>query len=261
MTTTLSNARLSFGGTLRSELLKLTTVRGIWWASIASIVLGAMMVGTSSHTLPEAGTEAEWTLATAASAMITPWVIFGIYAALQATGEWSSGQFRVSFAIVPRHPLWLAAKSVAVGLLAAAVGLVVLLLCLGILLLRYGGEGATLDWGAASTWQVLVGVPVVFLATMVLCVSIGALVRSSGVAVTAVVGLLILLPFAGLLGLEWLGHIASYLPTGAADSIVGSGAFGATSDDLGPVVGSIVLLVWAVGAFVAASVAMARRDA
>jgi len=254
-------SRLSFGGAVRSEFRKMSTVRAMWWVAIVSAILGPFAALTTDHGAPPLGEEAAWTMAAAASAVIGPWLIVAIYAALQATGEWSSGQYRVSFATVPRRNLWLAAKAAAVGIYAAAVALIVLVLSV---LVTLAQSGATVDWTAGYTWQVLLGGPVAFALTAALSVAIGALVRSSGVAVTIVVGLLVVLPFAGVFGafgLDWVGHITSYLPSGAADAIVGSGAFGPAADDLGVGPGVAVLVAWVAVASIAASVAMNNRDA
>jgi len=253
--------RLTYGGAVRSELLKLTTMRSMWWVGAVAVALSLIGVGTSSHPAPAAGEELEWTLVNIASAIIFAWVVLSLYAALQATGEWSSGMYRVSLAVVPRRSLWLAAKATALGVYAGVVSIIVTACSTATMLARYSGEGAVVDLASGRTWQVFIGVPAVCVATAVMAVGIGLLVRSSGLAVTIVFTLLVLLPFAGLFGLEWLGHITSYLPTGAGDSVVGSGAFGASMDDLGVLGGSVVMLAWAVGACVVAALAMSRRDA
>lgn len=258
-----TDARLTFGGVVRSEFLKLTTMRGMWWVAATSVAISVLMPLTSSSE-PPADDTASWTITTIGSGVIVPWVIVACFAALQTTSEWSSGQFRVTFATVPSRNLWLAAKATALGVYAAAVSLVVLVLSAVVVLLRHSGSGAAIDVGLAQTWQLLIGVPAVFFVTAVMSVGIGALVRSGGVAVTIVIVTLVILPFAGafgLLGLDWISHIVSYLPSGAGDAIIGSGAFGPATDDLGIVLGSIVLLAWAAVACGAASIALKNRDA
>jgi len=258
---TMADARLTFGGALRSEFLKLATLRGMWLVAGASVVLSAIVAGTTSHSQPEVGAEADWTVTTIAGAVVTSWVIVAVFAALQATGEWTSGQFRVSFAVVPRRGLWLTAKAAALGIYAVVVSILVLLVSTALILPRYAEEGATIDWADALTRQVFIGVPVVFLATAVTAVGIGSLVRSSGIAVTAVIGLLVVLPFAGLFGLSWLADITSYLPSGAGDSVVGSGAFGVAAEDLGVLAGLAVTFAWAIVAWGSALVSLNLRDA
>ncbi|WP_084106235.1 hypothetical protein [Demequina sp. NBRC 110056] len=261
MSATVANAKLSYGSAVRSELLKVTTMRSMWWILIVSVAMGIFILATSSEPPPEPGVEAEWTAVTSAKGILTPWVILAVYAALQATGEWSSGMYRVSFAVVPRRNLWLAAKATALGIFAGAVSILVMITSVVTTLVKFGNVGATIDFAVGHTWQIFIGVPAVCIMTAIMAVGIGALVRSSGIAVTAVVGLLVVLPFAGLFGLQWLAHITAYLPSGAGDSIIGAGSFGVTPDDIGPWLGTVVLLAWSVGACIAASVAMSRRDA
>ncbi|MDN4476349.1 hypothetical protein QQX09_10825 [Demequina sp. SYSU T00192] len=261
MSIAVDTAKLTFGGAVRAELLKLTTTRGFVWVALWSLGLSALMLVTSSAAAPADATVAEWTVMTIAGGILMPWVILAIHAALQATGEWSSGMFRVSFAVVPRRNLWLAAKATALAVFAGLVSIAVTMVDTAIVLAKHGSAGATIDWTLGHTWQIFIGVPAACIMTAVMAVGIGALVRTSGIAVTAVIVVLIVLPFAAFFGFEWVAHITSYLPSGAADSMVSAGAFGATSDDLGIVGGTAVLLAWSVGACVAASVAMSRRDA
>ncbi len=63
-----------------------------------------------------------------------------------------------------------------------------------------------------------------------------------------------------LFGGEWIAHLISFLPAGAADSIIGAGAFGPSSDDLGVLGGSLVFLAWTAAAFFGAILAMRKRD-
>ncbi|WP_062466055.1 ABC transporter permease [Demequina maris] len=261
MSIAVAEARLTYGGAVRAELLKLTTTRGFVWVALWSLGPSALMLATSSAAPPADATVAEWTVMTIAGGILMPWVILAIYASLQATGEWTSGMFRVSFSIVPRRNLWLAAKATALAIFAGLVAIAVTALDTVIVLGKFGSQGATIDWTLGHTWQIFIGVPAVCIMTAVMAVGIGALVRTSGIAVTAVIVLLIVLPFAAFFGFEWVGHITSYLPSGAGDSVISSSAFGATSDDLGVIGGSLVMLAWSVGACVAASVAMNRRDA
>lgn len=260
-TSTVANARLTFGGAVRSELLKLTTMRSIWWITIISIGLALMIMLTSSPAGPEAGNESAWTVTHASNGILMPWVILAVYSALQATGEWSSGMYRVSFTAVPNRNTWLAAKATAMAIYTGVVSILVMALSYAAALWKNNDVGATADLSQAHTWQIFIGVPAVCIATSIMAVGIGALVKSSGIAVTTVVALLVVLPFAGLFGLDWLGHITAYLPSGAGDSVIGAGSFGVTPDDIGPLVGSLVLLAWSVGACIAASVAMKGRDA
>ncbi|WP_062318537.1 ABC transporter permease [Demequina maris] len=261
MSVAVAESRLTYGGAVRAELLKLTTTRGFVWVVLWSLVLSGLMLATSSAAPPADATVAEWTVMTVAGGILMPWVILAVYAALQATGEWTSGMFRVSFAIVPRRNLWLAAKATALAIFAGLVAIAVTALDTVIVLAKYSAEGATIDWTLGHTWQIFIGVPAVCIMTAVMAVGIGALIRTSGIAVTAVIVLLVVLPFAAFFGFEWVAHITSFLPSGAGDSLISAGAFGATSDDLGILGGAAVLLAWSVGACVAASVAMSRRDA
>ena len=121
---TLTVNRSGFGATLRSEWVKLTSVRSTWWTLAATLVLGAgltvLICGLNADWLasPEAdespGSFLTWGM------MIAP-VCAVVLGALAVTPEYQSGMVRTSFAAVPRRTEVLAAKALLVaGLLFVA---------------------------------------------------------------------------------------------------------------------------------------------
>lgn len=87
---------------------------------------------------------------------------------------------------------------------------------------------------------------------------IGWIVRSIAGAISALVGLLLILPdLITLLG-SWAHPIVKYMPGNAGESFVTSARF---PDALAPVTGIGVLALWVAAAFVVAAVLVRRRDA
>jgi ABC-2 type transport system permease protein len=82
--------------------------------------------------------------------------------------------------------------------------------------------------------------------------------RSTAGAISALVGLLLILPnLIAFLG-SWAHPIVKYMPGNAGESFVTSARM---PDTLAPVTGIGVLAVWVAVAFVAAAVLVRRRDA
>jgi ABC-2 type transport system permease protein len=124
-TATLTVTRPGFGATLRSEWVKLTSVRSTWWTLSATLVLGAgltvLICALNADWLasPEAdespGSFLTWGM------MIAP-VCAVVLGALAVTPEYQSGMVRTSFAAVPRRTEVLAAKALLVAGLLFVVG-------------------------------------------------------------------------------------------------------------------------------------------
>lgn len=114
-----------FGALVRSEVVKLTSVRSTWWNLGALVLLGAgltvLLSGLNAEWLasPEAdespGSFATWGM------LIAP-VTAVILGALTATSEYSTGQIRTTFAATPRRGAVLAAKTLVVAVPLFVIG-------------------------------------------------------------------------------------------------------------------------------------------
>jgi ABC-type transport system involved in multi-copper enzyme maturation permease subunit len=152
------------------------------------------------------GTPIEQTLVGAFGGLIAMIVV----AAMFMTAEYRRGLIRVTLAASPRRGRVLAAKAVVIGLVAFIAGLAgaAIAVPVGERLLRSGGN-YILPVGVLTEIRVIAGTAAVLAVAAVLALALGALLRSSAVAITAVITAIVL-PYL-------LVNTLTALPAGAAD--------------------------------------------
>jgi ABC-2 type transport system permease protein len=282
MTATLTQPRsgnqsvLSFRGILRSELIKLLSLRSTVWcfALVLAMTLGlAVLVANSSggsDVVPAEGVQSIWVQSTTIGISFAQLVV-AVLGALTITGEYGTGMIRSTMTAVPRRLPALIAKALVIGASTFVVSLVALVsgALLAALVLR--GQGLAPDLGDAAAWWALLGGAGYLGLLAVLALSIGAVVRNSAGGISAVLGLILVLPvvlsiFAAVTQAEWVRNLATFLPdsTGAGGRMFAYSVSGAPAPSdlliLEPWQGLIVLLAWVVVLFGIASVLIKRRD-
>jgi ABC-2 type transport system permease protein len=210
-------AGVTAGGVLRSEWLKLVTVRSTWWTTAIALVLAlgaALLLGTALR--PEAGSDAGDLAANGATVGLSfVALVVGVLGALAIGGEYATLQIRSSYTAVPRRWPTLVAKAVVVGGWSFAVGLVVTVGGFGVIAALFGARGATVTVSGPVVGMLLGGA--VYLAVVaVFAVGLGALVRASAAGITILAALLFVAPvilglIAGLTRAEWASTASDYL--------------------------------------------------
>ncbi|GAA4723997.1 ABC transporter permease subunit [Nocardioides endophyticus] len=119
--------RPGLGAVLRSEWIKLTTVRSTWWTLVATFVLGAgltilMCWGNADWLASEGADESPGSFIT--WGMMIAQITAVVLGALVVTTEYGTGMIRTTFAAVPARGRVLAAKSVVVVAVLFVVGTV-----------------------------------------------------------------------------------------------------------------------------------------
>ena len=237
-----SDIRLTFGRLLRSEVIKLLTLRSTWWSigvvAVLSVGLAAIVAASMSASYEGAPAGTVDLSQLVSSAVISPiqftMLLAGALGAIAVTGEYSTGMIRSTLTAEPRRGAVLAAKAIIVAALLAVVSLVVFLLStlpaaaiLGTAPIDMTDPGVVLQpvlYGSLSM--------AVF---AVLGLSWGFLLRSGPGAIAATVGLLFVLPIVGAIfpsegAWSALHDAAQYLPMYAAQSVtVPPGAEGTLS--------------------------------
>jgi ABC-type transport system involved in multi-copper enzyme maturation permease subunit len=210
------------------------------------------------------------TLAGTFAALIAA-VVIGV---MFITAEYRRGLIRSTFAASPRRGRVLAAKAVVLASVTFAAALVASLIVipLGERLLRENGN-PIIPVSMLTEVRVVVGTAALLAVSAVLALSVGALLRRSAAAVTAVI--------AGIVLPYLLAVIAGILPTGAEDWLVRvtpAAAFsvqqtitayhqvtaqytpGAGYLPLAPWAGFAVLCAWAAATFALAVFVVRRSD-
>ena len=252
-----------FGDLLRSEFLKLRSVRSTRWTLLSAVVANVVLAVLAAVLLP--GRLSSQDLATVDPVRLSlaglhlSQIAVGVLGVLAVTGEYSSGMIRATLAAVPRRRTLLAAKTVAFAATALTVGL---LACFA----AYFAFQAPLSAGPLRSSVTDPGVARavagggVYLAVLgLLGLGLGAILRSSAGAVATLLGLL----FVPVILLDMLPHgwrttIGPYLPMNAGDAIY---LLHREAGGLGPAAGLAVLACYAAVALAVGLYLIGHRDA
>jgi ABC-type transport system involved in multi-copper enzyme maturation permease subunit len=250
------------GQVIRSEWIKLRSVRSSWFV-LAATVLGIAVIGllvsyvNNAHwSSMNAGDRADFNpvnqdLIGVNLAELT----VGVLGVLAVTSEYATGMIRATFAAVPgRFPV-LAAKAAVLAAVTFAVSLVTVLVTFvgGQALL--GSHGISLAHPEAV--RAVFGATLYLTVVAVLGVGLGFLVRSTAGGIATLIGVLLVIPIMAS-ALPGSSGFVRYLP-----SMAGRALFIMNGGDgmLSPWLGFGVFLLYAVIVLAAAALVLRRRDA
>ena len=285
---------LSFGGELRSEWIKLRTLRSTLWCYVIIVILtiGLGLLIASALPAPAVGAAAathdvqQSTWVTVSTLGISfAQLVSAVLGALVITGEYGTGMIRSTFAAVPKRLPAIVAKALVFGattFIVALVGLVAAALLTAPLL---PGKDITPDFGDGNVWLALVGGAGYVALIGLLAFGIGLIIRSSAAGIAAALGLVLVVPtilqvLSTVTRADWPANIAAFLPNSAggklyaypgaaAESITparpgaaaSAAASAANTITLDSWQGLLVLLGWVVVAVVVGAILVKRRDA
>ncbi|WP_219416095.1 ABC transporter permease [Pseudonocardia nigra] len=254
---------------LASEWVKLRSVRSTHHAlGVAALVavLGAgwaYYVGTVWDGRDAAGRAAFGAAAPEEGFLPLLQVGLAVLGVLAITAEYATGTICTSVTAVPARHRLLAAKTAVVAATAFSASAAVLLVTWG--LSRWIAGDRTLGFNAAPLAAELPALLASALSVTVLAIvglGLGAVTRSTAGAITAVVGLLFVLPGVGAyLPAPWNTRLSSFLLPELVPQIVGERLSRRLGDGvLPPMVALAGLIAYAVVALGAAAIVLARRD-
>jgi len=256
-------------GVARSEWTKIRSLRSTYWTFLVTagltIGLGSLFAlgRTSGHATGREAITASFNAAGFPfNALFLAQLAIGVLGVLVITTEYSSGMIRTTFTAVPQRGLVLAVKAVIFGcvtlVVAAATTFVTFFASQAILnrgTVKYG-----VSLSSPHALRIVIGAALYMTVCALLGVALGALLRSTAAAITALAGLLFILPIMmNFLPVSWhRDAIAQWLPSNAGMQIVEK----VTQPlQFSPWVGLAVFAGWVAVAFAAALVLLRRRDA
>ncbi len=255
MTATISatpEVRASFAHQMRSEWIKLSSLRSTWWVGAIAVAVMLLFAVTSSAPTDDGKLLAGLTFG---------FVILGILGVTTATGEWSGNLMIATLAATPNRTRWLLAKAATVAVFVFVVELVAVLLSAAALLAMSSMSGETSTLLTVPALRLVIGAAVAMACAGVLGVAIGVAVRHTGASVIIVLALLIAPLIGPLFGNEALARVASYLPTSAWNAILGAHSAGLDFFPLPEPVGLVLAVAWLVLPMLGAWALLRRRDA
>lgn len=271
-------AKLTFGGLLRAERIKLSSLRSIRFTLAATLAAGFGMSGLIALMWnSEAGpTGADSTASLREYLMMTasisgPFIalVFGVLGVLVMSSEYASGLILSTLATAPRRASVFLAKGLTLAVTAATTALLVT----GVgLLIGVAFKPASAEQLLSA--QVLSGAlgTAAYLTLLALfAFGIATLTRNAAAGIGIVVGIIFVAPTAFIMLLmtnwEWVPTVLDYLPSQLGNTLsVGllpaseAAAMGATTG-LSYWGALIAMVVWAGLTLVPAFVAFKRRDA
>lgn len=265
-------ARSSFAGALRSEWIKLRSLRSTIWsyAIVIALSIGMAAIIASALLTPEGsaavgGSDGPAALVVQAAVVgVTTFaqLVVGVLGVLVISGEYTTGMIRSTFAAIPTRIPALTAKATVLFVATFLVGLVANVAGYLTATLVFAQE----DISAAITdpavfWPIL-GAALWLAMVALFALGVGAIVRSSAGGIAAVLGVLLLLPLVlQLIPAEWARDLTPYLFSSAGTGIYTSTSLVPEGDALGVWVNLLVAGMWVAVSAVTAAVLMRRRDA
>ncbi|MGO4689590.1 ABC transporter permease subunit [Glaciibacter sp. 2TAF33] len=256
---------LSFAGILRSEWIKLRSLRSTMWSYLLVMLISVGMAALMSSSL-SSGTAASLPEAQQAGFLLQA-STFGIYfgqlvvavlGVLVFSGEYSTGMIKSTLTAAPRRLSTLWAKSAVLFTATYVVGLVGILASFMVaspILAAKGIHGSLFDGDVIVP---ILGGALYLALIAVFALGVGAILRSSAGGIAASLGTLLVLPVIfQLIPADWAADVVPYLVSNAGFAMFGAGM----GSPLEPWQGFTVLAGWIVVAIGAAAVLLKRRDA
>ncbi|WEO76956.1 ABC transporter permease subunit [Cryobacterium sp. SO2] len=256
---------LSFGGILRSEWIKLRSVRSTIWSYATVIVISFGMAALMSASLDLAGTEVP---AAAQATFLAQAATFGVFfgqlvvavlGVLAISGEYSTGMIRSSITATPQRLPVLAAKAVVIFVCTFVVGLISTVGSFFVAAPILAGKGISAALTDPDLLLPLLGGALYLALVSVFALGVGAILRGSAGGIAAALGVILLLPIVlSMIPAQWATDLSPYLLSNA-----GLASFGLDLGSAGFEVWQNVLIVlgWVAVSLAGAAVLLKRRDA
>jgi ABC-2 type transport system permease protein len=183
----------------------------------------------------------------------------GILGVLAASSEYSTGMIRATMAAVPRRVPVLWGKLAVVCALVGVVALASMFAAFWIAQALLSGKGLSVGLGEPYVLHVLFSAPVYLMLVAAMGVALGALLRHTAGAISALVGLLFLMPILfAFLPSAWSNTIGPYLFGAAGQAFWAVPQARQITDSTAAFV---VVLAWVGAAFAGACYRLLRDDA
>jgi ABC-type transport system involved in multi-copper enzyme maturation permease subunit len=184
---------------------------------------------------------------------------FGVLGVLIITGEYSTGMIRATLAAVPKRIPVLWAKALVYGTTCLVLSLVSVLLAFFLGQASLSSKDIEASFGDPNVARVVIGAALYLTGVGLLGLALGALLRNTAGAISALFGLLFVVPVVvHFLPASWNDAIAKYLPSNAGQVVMD---LHPGPEQLGPWTGLLVFFLYAAVLLVLAGVSLVRRDA
>ena len=253
--------QVTFRRAVRSEWIKFSSLRSSWWmlaaAAVGVFAISLVIAYNTGRHFTGLDPEDAALSATLQGKYLAE-LLVAILGVLFVSGEYGTGMIRSTLAGVPKRAPVLLAKMAVLGgvvLVVMTVTTVVSFLSAQAVLGHYGHGHSVTD---PTGLRVVFGTAAYLTLIALIGSAVGWIIRSTAGGISAVVGLILLLPvLLGLLG-SFGQNVAQFLPDAAGESFTVSLR---GEHMLTPWSGAAAVVTWVVVATVSALVLLRRRDA
>lgn len=265
--------RLRFSHLLRSEWIKLSSLRTSYFAIAAIVIAGLSISLLFAATLESAGLPQHFSVAlvldgVTMGTLIFGQVIAGILGVLSISSEYSSGTIQPTLTAVPTRVPVLGAKALVLFAVTTTTALLTVFGAWAVSYPYYAAFGLQAELSTPGFAMALVGAAFYLGLCAILGLGVGALLRSAMAGVIAIFCMTLLAPIltSVLPTSVFVQTLRVYLMGHAGDSMAriadASAPFVDISDQyLSPLGGWITAIIWAGVALTAGAIALQRRDA
>ena len=262
-----SRIRLSAAGILRSEWIKLISLRSTVWSYAVLVLLSLGLAALMAATLaPETGTpipaeiQAGFLSQVSSFPVVLGQLIVAVLGVLLISGEYGTGMIRSTFSAVPRRLPVLWAKAAVLFVSTFVVGLVATVGSYLVASPILAASGVSAPITDPDVLRAIVGGALYLSLVALFALGVGTIVRSSAGGIAVVLGIILILPTVlQLIPADWAQDLVPYLLSDA-----GLGLLGLESDipgGLEPWQQLAVVVGWVVASLTAGAILMKRRDA
>ncbi|TFC19815.1 ABC transporter permease [Cryobacterium algoritolerans] len=261
--------RLSAAGLIRSEWIKLRSVRSTVWSYALLVAFSLGLAAIMSASLDLRGADVSMVPAANQATFVAQASTFGVFfgqlivavlGVLTISGEYSTGMIRSTLAAVPNRLPALWAKAAVLFVTTFLVGLVSTVGSYLVSSAVLSGKGLHAGLFEPAVLFPVLGGALYLGLIAVFALGIGTIVRSGAGGIAVVLGIVLLVPIVlQMIPAAWATSLLPYLVSNA-----GINMFGLMSFSQVPIewwVDLLVVLGWLAASLVGAAVLLKRRDA
>lgn len=251
--------RVTWPRVVRAEWAKLWSLRSTWYGFGATVLVTAVLGAAVAASYDSGGGDGdvepvEFTLLGTQFGQLT----IAVLGVLATAGEYASGLVRATLTAVPRRRPVLWAKAVVFGGVSLAVLLVTVFLTFPLAQLFLSGTDRAAGFGDPGVPRALCGAALGIALHGLLCLGLGALLRSVPAAIGAYIGAVLVLPeVVGMVPYDGVDDVVACLPSQAAHALL---LVDPGPDLLTPGPALLALCCWVAATLVAAALLLGRRD-
>lgn len=265
---------LTFGGVLRSEWIKLRSLRSTTWSYLIVIAISlgmALIMSLSMVSDMNGGADASGMPADGQVSLIVQSSVFGVFfgqlvagvlGVLIISGEYTTGMIRSTLTAVPKRLPALAAKAIVLFVTTFLVGLFANIGAFLVASVVFSGVDVSASLLDPAVFLPILGGALYLALVSVFALGVGTMLRSSAGGIAAVLGVMLLLPTVlQMIPAEWAHDLIPYLISSAGLGIFTSTTAEPAGDALGAWLSLLIVLAWMGASIAGAAVLLKRRDA